>query len=161
MLQDFDWSGNVRQLRNVAERLIVGLDGRTEITPVDLPREVLAAWPSGHVSEEAVRRERSRPAKLFEQMVREGQSFWTAVVEPFMGRDLTRGDVRAVVARGVELVGDEEKALAVLFNVRTEDARRFVSFLRKYQCHIPKAFAKARVPTVDRRGDPVGPRVGD
>lgn len=161
VLQDFDWSGNVRQLRNVAERLIVSLKGRTEITPVDLPREVLVGWPSGHAAEEAVHRERSRPAKLFEQVVGEGQSFWTAVVEPFMARDLTRGDVRAVVARGVELVGDHHKALAALFNVRTEDARRFASFLRKYQCHVPKALAKVQVPTLDRRGDPVGPMVGD
>ncbi len=78
-----------------------------------------------------------------------------------MARDVTRDDVRAVVARGVELVGDDLKALAALLNVGTEDARRFASFLRKYQCHIPKASAKVQVPTLDRRGDPVGPRVGD
>lgn len=157
VLVEFDWSGNIRQLRNVAERLVVGLNGRREATPVDLPREVLAAWPSGHASEAALEREKARPAKLFEQMVQEGQTFWTAVVEPFMARDLTRSDVRAVVARGAELVGDDQKALATLFNVGGADVRRFTSFLRKYQCQL----VKPADPALARPGDPVGPVVRD
>jgi len=73
----------------------------------------------------------------FEQMVRDGESFWTAVYAPFVARDLTRDDVRSLVARGLQLAPDGYKALAQLFNIPASDSKRLLSFLRKYQCHVP------------------------
>ena len=40
------WPGNVRQLRNVLERLVVH-SSRDVITAADLPREVLSMIPDG------------------------------------------------------------------------------------------------------------------
>ena len=34
---------------------------------------------------------------LFDQIVKEGQSFWSAVYAPFISRDLTRDDLRGLV----------------------------------------------------------------
>ena len=45
LLQQYDWPGNVRQLRNVMERLVVLNTGR-EIGPDDLPQEISQATPS-------------------------------------------------------------------------------------------------------------------
>jgi len=39
-LQQFEWRGNVRELRNVVERLVVYAEGN-ELTPKDLPRELM------------------------------------------------------------------------------------------------------------------------
>jgi DNA-binding NtrC family response regulator len=51
MLQHFAWPGNVRQLRNVIERLVVLTDPAKEIEPADLPEEIsLAAPPRGTVA---------------------------------------------------------------------------------------------------------------
>jgi DNA-binding NtrC family response regulator len=45
LLQQFPWPGNVRQLRNVIERLVVLSSGK-EIAPADLPEEISQALPA-------------------------------------------------------------------------------------------------------------------
>jgi len=132
-LYSADWPGNVRQLRNVVERLVVRARNNL-ITPADLPREILSftdqmPGPSAPA--------RSGAETAFDQMVQEGESFWTAVYAPFMARDLTRDDVRSVVSRGLQLAPDGYKALMQLFNIPPSDCKRLITFLRKYQCHVP------------------------
>jgi two-component system response regulator AtoC len=128
-----DWPGNVRQLRNVAERLVVRSNGGV-ITTTDLPREILSM---GAVPSEVSSPQRPRADVLFERMVHDGQNFWTAVYEPFMARDITREDMRALVRQGLELTRGSYKSVAQLFNVPQSDYKRLLNFLRKYQCHLP------------------------
>jgi DNA-binding NtrC family response regulator len=126
------WPGNVRQLRNVAERLIVRARGRV-ITVDDLPREILSMDPGP--SEAAATR--SRAEVLFERIVHEGETFWTAAYEPFMARDITRDDLRAIIRRGLELTRGNYKSVAQLFNLPQSDYKRLLNFLRKHQCQLP------------------------
>ena len=153
-----EWPGNVRQLRNVAERLVVrAKDG--VITVADLPRDVLSA--NGH-DRSALNRAPSRPVSeiLFDRMVRGGENFWTVVYEPFMLRDLTRHDVRAIVGHGLHLTHGSYKGVAKLFNVPA-DYKRLLNFLRKYQCHLPvqefRSVSVDRVHVTER----LAPAVGD
>jgi DNA-binding NtrC family response regulator len=129
-----DWPGNVRQVRNVAERLV--LRSKTGlITVADLPREVLSACaPEAESSYDA----RVRPIceQLFDRMVRGGETFWTTVYEPFMLRDLTRDDLRSIVRHGLNLTQGSYKGMAQMFNIPA-DYKRLLNFLRKYQCHLP------------------------
>ena len=127
-----DWPGNVRQLRNVAERLVVRSNGGV-ITAADLPREILSMSPAVEVSTAV----RPRADVLFERMVRNGETFWAVVYEPFMSRDITREDLRALVRHGLELTRGSYKSVAQLFNVPPTDYKRLLNFLRKYQCHLP------------------------
>lgn len=128
-----DWPGNVRQLRNVAERLVLRSHGRV-ILAADLPREVLTCDPEqAPVRTLAVRR---TSEELFDRMVRRGEKFWTVVYEPFMARDLTRDDVRELVRHGLSITHGSYKGVAQLFNVPS-DYKRLLNFLRKYQCHLP------------------------
>jgi len=128
------WPGNVRQLRNVLERLTVH-SSHTVVTAADLPREVLSMIPNNAaptpVSAAAANEE------LFRRMVQNGESFWNAVYAPFMARDLTRDDVRAIVREGLLRTRGGYKAVAALFNV-PDDHRRLLSFLRKHNCHLPE-----------------------
>ena len=126
------WPGNVRQLRNVAERLVVRSNGGV-ITAADLPREILSMSPAVDVSTAV----RPRADVLFERMVRNGETFWAVVYEPFMSRDITREDLRALVRHGLELTRGSYKSVAQLFNVPPTDYKRLLNFLRKYQCHLP------------------------
>jgi DNA-binding NtrC family response regulator len=128
------WPGNVRQLRNVLERLIVNAH-RGIVTAADLPREVLTMIPSAA----AVRAPSAAMSneELFKRMVQRGESFWTAVYAPFMARDLTRDDVRAIISEGLRRTRGGYKAVAALFNIG-DDHRRLVSFLRKHNCHMPE-----------------------
>ena len=128
-----DWPGNVRQLRNVAERIVLRSRGEGIITTADLPREVLSIDSPADAAQ-AIRRSVSEV--LFERMVRNGESFWAVVYEPFMSRDLTREDVRALTRHALNLTHGSYKGVAQLFNVPS-DYKRMLNFLRKYQCHLP------------------------
>ncbi len=125
------WPGNVRQLRNVAERLVVRAHEGI-ITAADLPRDVLSmGGPTA-----AIEPGRGVPELLFERMVRDGETFWMVVYQPFMDRDITRDDLRALVRHGLTLTRGSYKGVAQLFNVPA-DYKRLLNFLRKYHCHLP------------------------
>jgi len=138
-LIDYPWPGNVRELRNVVERLVLRSQGeRTTIDmlPVEVRREAMgrrnAATPA---ADRAV--VTNRPQVLFERMFKDRASFWSEVYEPFMARDLTRHDVREVVRLGLEHTRGNYKMLVSCFNMPPEDYKKFLNFLRKYQCHVP------------------------
>jgi transcriptional regulator with PAS, ATPase and Fis domain len=134
-LTDHAWPGNVRELKNVVERLVVrgrsGAIGRD-----DLPLEVLRSAP---VAQAVPTTPATRPAAdmLFERMVNGGESFWSSVYAPFMARDLTRDDLRTIVRKGLERTSGNYKVMVELFNMPADDYKRFLGFLRKYQCHMP------------------------
>ena len=138
-LTDYQWPGNVRELRNVAERLVLrGLN-----RPVDadaLPQEILrdsraqrSAAKTGATPGQVM----STQLVLFERLVTEGASFWSEAYEPFMARDLTRHEIRELVRLGLEHTRGNYKLLVTTFNMPPEDYKKFLNFLRKYQCHVP------------------------
>jgi DNA-binding NtrC family response regulator len=138
-LIEYPWPGNVRELRNVVERLVLRSQGeRTTIDmlPVEVRREAMgrrnAATPA---ADRAV--VTNRPQVLFQRMFKDRASFWSEVYEPFMARDLTRHDVREVVRLGLEHTRGNYKMLVSCFNMPPEDYKKFLNFLRKYQCHVP------------------------
>jgi hypothetical protein len=65
------------------------------------------------------------------------ESFWSVVYEPFMLRDMTRDSVRTIVRRGLEQTRGSYSLVAQLFNLPPSDYKRFMSFLQKYDCHMP------------------------
>jgi transcriptional regulator with PAS, ATPase and Fis domain len=134
-LTEHGWPGNVRELKNVVERLVIrGRSG--EIGRDDLPLEVLRAAPAAQALPSTPA---TRPAAdvLFERLVNGGESFWSCVYAPFMSRDLTRDDLRAIVRKGLERTSGNYKVMVELFNMPGDDYKRFLGFLRKYQCHMP------------------------
>ncbi len=137
-LTNYDWPGNVRELRNVAERLI--LRCRDAVVTMDtLPIEVLRAGerPSPVTSSAATGTAVPPHRQLFDRLIQGGASFWSEVYEPFMARDLTRHEVRELVRLGLEHTRGNYKLLVTSFNMPPEDYKKFLNFLRKYQCHVP------------------------
>jgi len=137
-LVDYHWPGNVRELRNVAERLVLrARDGRitADALPAEITRESPARVTTAAAGETSVTPPNSQ--LLFERMFANGASFWSEVYEPFMARDLTRNDVRNVVRLGLEHTRGNYKMLVQCFNMPPEDYKKFLNFLRKYQCHVP------------------------
>jgi DNA-binding NtrC family response regulator len=136
VLAEYRWPGNVRELRNVAERLVLQCrDGvvNVENLPVEMRRA--PQQQRGEATTAAPQRELSQ--ELFERLVRDGLSFWSEVYEPFMSRDLTRSDLRAIIRLGLEHTRGNYKMLVRSFNMPAEDYKKFLNFLRKYQCHLP------------------------
>jgi len=135
-LSGYHWPGNVRELRNVAERLI--LRARDGCITVDaLPVEVTRDRRRREAVPVVTATARSNSQVLFDRMFSNGASFWSEVYEPFMARDLTRNDVRDVVRLGLEHTRGNYKMLVQCFHMPPEDYKKFLNFLRKYQCHVP------------------------
>ena len=140
-LMAYRWPGNIRELKNVVERIVLRASGRT-VRSSDLPPEVLsikaavAATGSAEVID-PIAAMASRAEELTAQMIKQGESFWSAVYPIFMSRDLTRTDLRKIVQIGLETTNGNYRLLVQLFNMSPDDYKRFLSFLRKHDCHLP------------------------
>jgi transcriptional regulator with PAS, ATPase and Fis domain len=139
-LVGYDWPGNVRQLKNVAERLIVRHRSGV-ISMADLPTEIqqMTARPArADGAPAAVDVEWTALAsQLYERMVTHRESFWSVVHPLFIARDMTRADLRGILRRGLEHTAGNYKVLVQLFNMPAADYKRFLNFLRKHECHVP------------------------
>ncbi len=128
----YGWPGNVRELRNFVERLVLRARNGV-ILPADLPVEI--APPAQPPIRETARS--SMLDRMYDRMVNRHESFWTVVYEPFMLRDMTRDDLRALISRGLEQTRGSYRILVQLFNMTDADYKRFLNFLRKHECQMP------------------------
>jgi DNA-binding NtrC family response regulator len=129
-LTAYEWPGNVRELRNMAERLVVRRQNR-QISAADLPVELRATAPPAPVGPRE-----SVVDRLYDRLASQGESFWTAVYEPFMLRDLTRDDLRALISKGLHETHGSYTNLLRLFNLERGDYKRFLNVLHKHGCHL-------------------------
>jgi hypothetical protein len=85
------------------------------------------------------RRERRRTVAddLFKRLIEDRESFWTVVYPLYMQRDITRGNVRDLVRKGLEEARGNYKIVARIFNMEQRDYKRFLNFLRKHDCQVP------------------------
>jgi len=133
-LTDYSWPGNVRELENVIERLVV--TGRHEQVKLeDLPPEVRAQ--RGVSIRPKRERRRTVADDLYKKLVDERESFWTAVYPLYMNREITKGNVRDLIRRGLEEARGNYKIVCRLFNMDTADYKKFLNFLRKHDCQLP------------------------
>jgi DNA-binding NtrC family response regulator len=139
-LAGYDWPGNVRELKNVAERLVVGArSGRVETGT--LPSDVSSRGsqngkPSNANATASSPANRSALQQRLDRLMKERVSFWSEVHEPFMNPDITREDVRQLVREGLAHTRGNYKMLVRAFNMDPRDYKRFLSFLRTYECHV-------------------------
>jgi hypothetical protein len=61
--------------------------------------------------------------------LKRGKSFWEAVKEPFMSRELKRSEVKAVIDRGLVESNGKYRELVKVFNLEESDYHRFMRFL--------------------------------
>ena len=132
-LIDYRWPGNIRELKNVVERAVLKSDGST-IRDLGLPAAVTRAKAQSSIDRVD---ESSQADELSSLILKHGESFWSAVYPTFMSRDLTRADLRRIVQVGLETTNGNYRLLVQLFNMPPEDYKRFLWFLRKYDCHLP------------------------
>jgi transcriptional regulator with GAF, ATPase, and Fis domain len=139
-LLECEWSGNVRQLRNVVERVVLRAT-RSTIDLSDLPRDLdgaTAAKVSAGVEKESQDGRSARPvaADLVAEMIDGGESFWSTVHPHFMKRDLGRDVLRDVIARGLAQTKGNYRMLVRLFNMPSGDYKRFLGFLSTHGCLV-------------------------
>jgi two-component system, NtrC family, response regulator AtoC len=134
VLTRYGWPGNVRQLVNVIERLVI--TGREHVaTADDLPAEVRVQGSVG-VRPKSERR-RTVADDLYKRLIEERESFWSCVYTLYMDREITRGTLREVIRKGLEESRGNYRIVARLFNLESRDYKRFLNFLRKHDCQLP------------------------
>jgi transcriptional regulator with GAF, ATPase, and Fis domain len=132
-LTEYAWPGNVRELENVIERLIV--NRREVIRLEDLPLEIRT--PRGVAFRPKRERRRTVADDLMKRMVDGRESFWATVYPLYMQREITRGNVRDLVRKGLEETRGNYRIVTKLFNMAPRDYKKFLNFLRKHQCLLP------------------------
>ncbi|MEQ1759359.1 MAG: sigma-54 dependent transcriptional regulator [Vicinamibacterales bacterium] len=133
-LQRYDWPGNIRQLENVMQRLVVNNAGHA-ITVGDLPEDIVEVVEQSKRAPRVERR-RSRAESLY-SAIKAGGSFTDVVYEPYMRHEFTRNDLRELVRMGLVDARGNYRSLVKLFNVPAEEYKRLVGFLRRQECHLP------------------------
>jgi transcriptional regulator with PAS, ATPase and Fis domain len=150
VLMDYQWPGNIRELKNMTERLVVRAN-QTAITVDDLPRETrneiapsIATAPSS-VPDESVSRTLGQrhvvrgtetAEKLWLRLMA-GEDFWTVVHQPFKAHELTRDDLAALIDKGLQHTRGSYRALLTTFGLPTSDYKRFHAFLYQQNCNLP------------------------
>jgi len=70
-------------------------------------------------------------------MITNRENFWNAVHAPFMGRELTKTDVRGILRRGLSCTDGSYRKLTELFHLPASDYKRLLAFLYQHDCHLP------------------------
>jgi two-component system, NtrC family, response regulator AtoC len=130
-LSVYPWPGNVRELRAVVEtsHSLCGAGGVIEPGTFEeqlegvAPRTAESAEPAATVC----------AALLVGRMSGGSESFWKLVYEPFMDRELNRGEVRAVVEEGLRRSNWSYKRALQVFGVDQDDYLKFMDFLRHHR----------------------------
>ena len=132
-LAEYPWPGNVRELQNVIERLVVGKCALIGLD--DLPVEVRTQ--RGIAFRPKRERRRTVADDLMKRIVEEKESFWGAVYPLYMQREITRGNVRDLIRKGLEESRGNYRIVTKMFNMDPRDYKKFLNFLRKHQCLLP------------------------
>jgi transcriptional regulator with PAS, ATPase and Fis domain len=133
-LMDHSWPGNVRELENVIERIIVRGKSDTVLL-ADLPPEV-QAQPGVALRPKRERR-RTVADDLYKRLTEERKSFWSDVYPLYMHREITRANVRDLIRKGLEESRGNYKIVSRMFNMRSNEYKKFLNFLRKHDCQLP------------------------
>jgi len=128
VLNGYEWPGNVRQLLAVIKR--AGILCESPVTGQDLvPLIRQDAEPGMQVQNYGCLTE-------IWTALREGQSFWDVVKQPFLDRELNRAQVKALIAGLHKKAGGKYTDMLPLLNLEPSEYRRFMKFLHKNRLQL-------------------------
>jgi DNA-binding NtrC family response regulator len=120
VLENYKWPGNVRQLIGVVTMGYAMADSDV-IEPADFASEMEKYGRPGDDMD-----------SLYDRVLG-GSSFWDAVYEPFMNRDLNRAQVKAFIRRGLGNADNNYRRLLDMLQLPASDYQRFMDFLRHHE----------------------------
>lgn len=137
LLQDYQFPGNVRELENIVESAYCLCEGS-----VIGPREISQRLSAPEQSK--ARGGTSRVRHIVEGLVSGEGNFWSSVRDPFLNRDLSREEVREIIARGLAACEGNYRRLIRHFNLPDRDYKRLLGFLSNHDCKVDfRAFRPA------------------
>ena len=118
---NYDWPGNFRELFAVLKR--VGILCEPPVTGKDI--ESMIDKQNIPLDEEAGGGIKDKIRKELE----EGKGFWEVVKEPFMNREINRGEVAAVITWGLEKADWSYVNALPFFNIHRSEYKKFMKFI--------------------------------
>lgn len=120
ILKSYDFPGNVRELQNLLNRVMSEIKGKT------IDDKVLRSF--------IFKKEIGDKLDIILEKIKNGKTFWEAVKDPFLDKELNREEVREIIRRGMKQTENGKyKELLKIFNLRDEEYHRFMAFLHKYR----------------------------
>jgi two-component system nitrogen regulation response regulator GlnG len=133
-----DFPGNVRELRNIIESAYHL--SRGSVIPLDLIEDRLrdASIAPTPGTDSFARR-------IADRLAAGKACFWETVRDPFLARDLSRKEVREIIAIGLAATHGNYRKLVEYFHIDPADYRRLLSFLTHHDCKVDfRPFRPAR-----------------
>ena len=151
VMEDYHWPGNVRELKSIVDMgfhlstgdVIDSCDFAHELEVISRQEQLRriplllegragsayrlagAAVASGAPTDDDAGDDTDPIVRMSR-----GESFWDVVHRPFMDREMSRVEARAVVARGLDRTRGSYKKLLDLFTIPQADYLKFMDFLR-------------------------------
>lgn len=131
-MERYRWPGNVRELQNVVEHL-AWMCKSADVSLADIP-EAIARDPHALLPKRERRRQLS--TELYDAVVGGHYTFWDHIHTLFLGRDMTRHDLRQLLRRGLTETRGSYHAVLKLFGMPDSDYKRFMNFLAAHDCVV-------------------------
>jgi DNA-binding NtrC family response regulator len=122
-----DFPGNVRELEHLLASAVVAADG--PVIAAGHLRTDARAEPGDGASPAAT------ATRLYERVVSAGESFWDVVQKPYLRRELSREEARALVRRAYAEGGRSYRGVARLFRLDDEYQKLF-DFLKNHDLKV-------------------------
>jgi DNA-binding NtrC family response regulator len=129
LLREYHWPGNVRQLISVVTMGYAMADGQM-IEPHDFAAEI--DKPQEPITLEQIGPQQQSVEMDLSIRLQVGVDFWREVYQPFMERDLNRGQVKRLVRTALSESGGNYRRLLELLRLPPSDYQRFMDFLRHH-----------------------------
>lgn len=123
----YPWPGNVRELLNMLKRAGIMLEG-------PITGEKLLSLLNVESESDTSGREDTAPLlREIREKIKTGENFWNLVWKPFIGRDIDRKAVKAILKTFYTENSSNFKKMIGSLNVKAEDYQKFMSLLYKYK----------------------------
>ena len=155
-LQRYNWPGNVRELQNAIEQAMWAA-GADIVETTHLPAAITTEPDTLKQQRE---RRRQVADELYEALVSGGYSFWEHIHPLFLVRDITRHDLRDLIARGLQTTHGSYRSMLRLFGMVPGDYKRFHNFLMSHGCIVDYRSFRQGTAARSRRGPLLPPSPG-
>lgn len=129
-LTGYTWPGNVREVRGLLDTAFCLCPGDT-IEASHVAGELHAG--DGELDDAVLALAAGGTADPYAAMARGEASFWSAVRDPYLDRELNRDEVREIVRRGLTEAGGSYKRALRTFGLPEHDYLKFMDFLRHHR----------------------------
>lgn len=131
LLDGYSWPGNVREVRGLLDMAFCLCTDDT-ITSADVEAEL----QPGHeeLSEDELElASGGASSDPYAQMSRKEATFWSAVRDPYLDREMNRAQVQKIVERGLAESGGSYKRALKAFGLSDGEYLKFMDFLRHHR----------------------------